>query len=53
MWERFDLVMRQRNYFHRALQALVRFLTTEAFAVRARELGGYEIDDAGSVRFVI
>ena len=53
VWERFDLVMRQRNYFHRALQALVRFLTTEAFAVRARELGGYEIDDAGSERFVI
>jgi excisionase family DNA binding protein len=53
VWERFDLVMRQRYYFHSALQALVRFLTTEAFAVRARELGGYEIDDAGSVRFVV
>lgn len=53
VWERFDLVMRQRHYFQRALQALVRFITTAAFAARAQELGGYEVEDAGSVRFVI
>ena len=29
VWEPFDLVMRQRDYFHPPLQALVRFLQSE------------------------
>jgi excisionase family DNA binding protein len=53
VWEPFDLVMRQRDYFRPPLQAVIRFLRTEAFAARAEELGGYDVSDAGAVRFVI
>jgi putative molybdopterin biosynthesis protein len=50
MWERFDVAMRQRDYFRPALQAFFGFLRTDGFATRARELGGYDISDAGAVR---
>ena len=53
VWEPFDLVMRQRDFFHPPLQALVRFLQSDALAARARELGGYDLAEAGKVRFVI
>ena len=53
VWEPFDLVVRQRDYFHAPLQALIRFLRSDGLAVRARELGGYDMSEAGSVRFVI
>jgi putative molybdopterin biosynthesis protein len=52
VWEPFDLVMRQRDYFQPQLQTLLKFLQSDAFAARARELGGYDIQDAGGVRFV-
>jgi putative molybdopterin biosynthesis protein len=51
-WERFDLATRQRHYFLPELQALAKFLRTEAFHVRARELTGYDTSDAGDVRHV-
>ena len=53
LWEPFDLVMRQRDYFHPPLQALIRFLRSDEMAARARELGGYDLAGAGAVRFVI
>lgn len=53
VWERFDLVMRQHDYFHPPLQSLMRFLRSPVFEARARELGGYDLSDAGTVRFVI
>lgn len=53
VWEPFDLVMRQRDYFHDRLQALIRFLRTDNFTGRAQELGGYDVSAAGTVRFVI
>jgi len=52
-WEHFDLVMRQRDYFHAPLQALLRFLQSGDFAARAQELAGYELSETGKVRFVI
>ncbi len=52
-WEHFDLVMRQREYFHPPLQALLRFLRSAELAARARELDGYDMSVAGTVRFVI
>ncbi len=52
VWEPFDLVMRQRDYFQPPLQALLKFLHSDEFAARAGELGGYDIHGAGSVRFV-
>jgi excisionase family DNA binding protein len=52
VWEPFDLVMRQRDYFQLPLQALLKFLHSDEFAARARELGGYDVHSAGTVRFV-
>jgi len=49
-WERFDLVMRLRSYFHPPLQALLSFLRTSPFSQRAEELGGNNVSDAGTVR---
>jgi putative molybdopterin biosynthesis protein len=51
-WERFDLVLRQRDYFRDAPQALFAFVRTPAFAERARELQGYDVTDVGRVRLV-
>ena len=53
VWEAFDLVMRQRDYFCPPLQALLKFLHTDELKTRARELGGYDVSDAGGVRFVV
>src|SRR5262249_22075177 len=50
VWERFDITVRHRDYFRPPLQAFVGFLRTNAFASRARELGGYDVTDAGAVR---
>jgi excisionase family DNA binding protein len=49
-WERFDLAVRHRSYFHAPMQALLGFLRTPSFAGRAEELGGYDVSDAGTVR---
>jgi putative molybdopterin biosynthesis protein len=51
-WERFDLALRQRDYFLPGPQALFRFLQTPAFRDRATELTGYDVSDAGAVRHV-
>jgi excisionase family DNA binding protein len=52
VWESFDLLMRQRDYFRPALQTLMRFLRSEALAARASEMGGFDLGSAGAVRFV-
>jgi excisionase family DNA binding protein len=51
-WERFDLVLRQRDYFLPATQALFRVMRSEAFRARAEELGGYDVSVAGDVRLL-
>jgi excisionase family DNA binding protein len=51
IWEPFDLVMRQRDYFRQPLQALLKFLHSGELAARAKEMGGYDLTDTGSVRF--
>jgi putative molybdopterin biosynthesis protein len=51
-WERFDLVMRQRDYFLPGPQALFAFARSAALRARAAELGGYDVDDVGTVRLV-
>jgi putative molybdopterin biosynthesis protein len=50
LWERFDLVMRNRDYFRPPLQRLLNFLRAPEFAARAKELGGYDVSGAGAVR---
>jgi excisionase family DNA binding protein len=51
-WERFDLVLRQRDYFLPGPQALFKFIRTAAFRERAAELAGYDVGEAGEVRRV-
>jgi putative molybdopterin biosynthesis protein len=53
VWEPFDLLIRQRDYFHPPLQALIRFLRSDELAARAQEMGGFDLSSAGSVRFVV
>jgi excisionase family DNA binding protein len=50
-WERFDLAVRERDYFRPAFQALCYFLRGEAFRSHAGELGGYDITEVNRVRF--
>ena len=52
VWESFDLLMRQRDYFRPALQNLMRFLRSAELAARAGEMGGFDLSTAGVVRFV-
>jgi len=51
-WERFDLALRQRDYFMAGPQALFGFLQTPAFRERAAELRGYDTAETGQVRHV-
>ncbi len=51
-WERFDLVLRQRDYFLPGPQALFDFARTPALRERAAELGGYDVTELGKVRLV-
>ena len=47
--ERFDLVLRRRDYFEPPIQALLRFARTAPFAERAAELAGYDVRGTGRV----
>jgi putative molybdopterin biosynthesis protein len=49
--ERFDLVMRQRNYFRPPMQVLLGLMREPRFAARALELGGLDVSEAGRVRW--
>jgi excisionase family DNA binding protein len=49
--ERFDLLMRQRDYFRPPLQALLALFGEPRFAARAQELGGLDVSGAGRVRW--
>jgi putative molybdopterin biosynthesis protein len=49
--ERFDLLMRQRDYFRPPLQTLMKLLASPAFAARAAELGGLDVSGAGAIRW--
>jgi putative molybdopterin biosynthesis protein len=53
VWEPFDLLMRQRDYFSPSMQALIRFLQTDEVKARAQEMGGFDLGAAGAVRFVV
>lgn len=49
--ERFDLLLRRRDYFEPPFQSLLAFTRTPAFQEKARELGGYDIAQLGRVRY--
>jgi len=49
--ERFDLVMRQRDYFRPPMQTFLKLLGSSAFAARAAALGGFDVSGAGAIRW--
>lgn len=49
--ERFDLLMRQRDSYRPPLQTLLALLKSPLFSVRAQELGGLDVSNAGGVRW--
>ena len=52
VWELFDVVLRQRDYFLPGPQRLFGFVRSDAFRQRATEFGGYDTAESGSVRLV-
>jgi putative molybdopterin biosynthesis protein len=51
LWESFDLLMRQRSYFRGPVQLLIAFLRDDRFTRHATTLGGYDLVNAGRIRF--
>jgi putative molybdopterin biosynthesis protein len=51
LWERFDLVLRQRDYFLPGPQALFEHIRKPVFRAKADEMQGYDVAKAGTVRF--
>ena len=49
--ERYDLAVWRRDYFEPAMQKLLAFCRTPAFAQRAGELGGYDVAGLGQVHY--
>jgi excisionase family DNA binding protein len=49
--ENFDLVVWRRDFCEPAMQALMAFARSPAFAERASQLGGYDAGDVGTVRY--
>ncbi|ARP98150.1 helix-turn-helix transcriptional regulator [Pseudorhodoplanes sinuspersici] len=52
IWERFDLVLRQRDYFLPGPSALFGFVRSDRFRQRASDLGGYDLSVCGEIRLV-
>ncbi len=52
IWEDFDLVLRQRDYFLPGPSALFGFVRSDRFRRRAAELGGYDLSVCGEIRLV-
>ncbi len=50
--ERFDMVIDRRSFFTAPLQALLGFTREPAFLERATGLGGYDLADLGTVRWL-
>lgn len=48
-WERFDLVIRRRNFFEPGPQALFQLARNPAFAARAAALTGYDASETGTI----
>ncbi|UEX77181.1 helix-turn-helix transcriptional regulator [Spiribacter halobius] len=49
--ERFDLALRRRSYFEPPMQRLMAFVRTDAFREKAAEMGGYDVNECGAVRY--
>jgi molybdate-binding protein len=51
MRERYDLLVRRRDYFSPPVQRLFAFAREQAFAARAAQMGGYDVSSLGAVRY--
>lgn len=51
LWENFDLLMHQRDYFKPSLQALMGFMSNPLLRQRAKDLTGYDTAPAGTIRY--
>jgi excisionase family DNA binding protein len=49
--ERLDLVLRRRDYFEPAVQALLAHARTPPFAAHAKAMGGYAVEGTGQVMY--
>jgi excisionase family DNA binding protein len=49
--ERFDLLVSRRAYFEAPMQRFVQFLSSDAFADHAAGMAGYDVSEAGTVRW--
>jgi len=47
--ERYDLLIRRRDYFEPPVQKLLQFFATEAFRAKASEMAGYDVSGLGRV----
>lgn len=52
LFENFDLVLRQRDYFLPGPSALFGFVRSDRFRQHATELGGYDLSVCGTIRLV-
>ncbi|MFQ6019032.1 MAG: substrate-binding domain-containing protein [Kiloniellaceae bacterium] len=51
MRERYDLLVRRRDYFEAPVQRLISFARSQAFRDRAARMGGYDVSGLGTVRY--
>jgi len=51
MRERYDMLLRRRDYFEPPLQTLFAFARTDAFRARAARMGGYDVAGLGTVHY--
>ena len=51
MRERYDLLLRRRDYFEPPLQKLFAFTREDSFKKRAEAMGGYDVSGLGSVHY--
>ncbi len=51
MEERYDLLMRRRDYFEPPMQRLFAFARGDKLSARAEQMGGYDLTGLGAVRF--
>jgi putative molybdopterin biosynthesis protein len=49
--ERFDILIRRRDYFESPFQKLIALTHLDGFSVHAHEMGGYDISGRGTVHF--
>jgi len=49
--ERYDLLVRRRDYFEEPFQTLLAFARTDSFKTRSAEMVGYDVNGLGRVRF--